>query len=176
LDAISDGSLAEAFPLGVGVHSVAGFRTYEAREFAGILGDTVVGKRGRWVGIKYAVHWTNHGADRNPEGFREIEVALIVRGHGHDGSRAIVDQHKVTDPDGDFLAAIRIDGVVAGEDAVLGDVSGAHLLARINHVPGLGAAGVIEKLLRERVFGGQDHAGGAVNGVDSRADDANFIA
>src|ERR1700722_1846787 len=30
----------------------------------------------------------------------ELEVALVVRGHGHDGSRAVFQEHEIADPDG----------------------------------------------------------------------------
>jgi len=38
-------------------------------------------------------------------------------GHAADDlrARAVVDQHKIADPNGDFLAAIRIDRVVTGK-------------------------------------------------------------
>ena len=57
----------------------------------------------------------------------EFEVALVVRGDGHDGAGAVAHQDEVADPDGDLLAAVRIDGVVAGEEAFLFDVAGTVL-------------------------------------------------
>ena len=42
---------------------------------------------------------------------RELEVALVVRGHRHDRARAVVHQDVVGDPDRDRLAVHRVDGV-----------------------------------------------------------------
>ena len=53
----------------------------------------------------------------------ELEIALIVRRHGHDRAGAVAHQHEVADPDRHLLAAVRIDGVVAGEEAFLLDVA-----------------------------------------------------
>src|SRR5581483_675556 len=113
-------------------------------------------------------YWTNDGPDRNSKSFGEIEIALIVRRNGHDRARAIVDQHEIAHPDGNFLATVRIDGVMPREYAVLDDVSRTHLLARINHLPSLRAARIIEELLRERMLRRQDQASGAVDGIDAR--------
>ena len=99
-----------------------------------------------------------------------------MRGNGHDRAGAVVDQHEVADPDGDLFAAVRIDGVVAGEYAVFDDVSGAHLLARIDHLPGFGTASVVEQLLRQWMLRRENDARSAVDGVDARGEDANFFA
>ena len=47
----------------------------------------------------------------------EFEVALVVRGDGHDGSCAVAHEDIVGYPDRDFLAVDGIDGEGAGEDA-----------------------------------------------------------
>ena len=47
----------------------------------------------------------------------KFEIALVVGGHGHDGSGAVFHQHEVADPDGDFFAAKGIGGVASGEEA-----------------------------------------------------------
>ena len=57
--------------------------------------------------------------DRQAEPLREREVALVVRGHGHDRAGAVVHQHVVGDPDRDPLVVHGVDGVEAGEDARL---------------------------------------------------------
>ena len=46
---------------------------------------------------------------RQPVRLRELEVALVVRGHGHDRAGAVVHQHVVGDPDRDPLAVDRVD-------------------------------------------------------------------
>ena len=42
---------------------------------------------------------------------RELVVALVVRGHGHDRAGAVLHQHVVGDPDRDRLAVDGIDHV-----------------------------------------------------------------
>ena len=50
---------------------------------------------------------------------REGEVALVVRGHGHDRAGAVVHQDVVGDPDRDARVVHGVDRVEAGEDAGL---------------------------------------------------------
>src|SRR5439155_548828 len=45
---------------------------------------------------------------------REREVALIVRGHGHDRARSVSDQDVVGDPDRNLLTVDRVDRERAG--------------------------------------------------------------
>ena len=59
------------------------------------------------------------GTNRQVELLREFEIALVVRGHGHDRAGAVAHQHVVGDPDRDLLVVHRIDRVGAGEDAGL---------------------------------------------------------
>ena len=47
----------------------------------------------------------------------EFEIALIVRGHRHDGARAIGDHDVIRDPNGYGFIIDRVDGIGAGEDA-----------------------------------------------------------
>src|ERR1700676_5344605 len=122
LNPICDGGLAEALLFGVRVHPAAGFSAREAREFAGVLGDSVVGESGLRVALKYSIYRSNHGTDRNAKSLSEIKIAIVVRRHSHDRARAVVDQYEIADPDGDFLTAIRMDSVVPGEYAVFADV------------------------------------------------------
>ena len=66
----------------------------------------------------------DHPDDRQVERLGELEVALVVAGHGHDRAGAVAHQHVVGDPDRDRLAVDGIDRVGAGEHAglVLGQV------------------------------------------------------
>ena len=64
---------------------------------------------------------------RQPERAREVQVALVVRGHGHDRAVAVVGQHVVGGPDRDALAVDRVDRVAAQEDAGLVLVGGQPL-------------------------------------------------
>ena len=52
--------------------------------------------------------WTTM-RDRQVVLARELEVALVVRRHGHDGAGAVLAQHEVRDPDRHRLAGERID-------------------------------------------------------------------
>ena len=58
---------------------------------------------------QFAVHRTDHRTDRDAVLRAEFEVALVVRGHGHDRAGAVAHQHEVADPDRHLLAAERID-------------------------------------------------------------------
>ena len=60
------------------------------------------------------------GADRQVEGARELEVALVAKGHRHDGAGAVAHQDVVGDPDRDALVGDGVHGVAAGEDAGAG--------------------------------------------------------
>ena len=51
------------------------------------------------------------GTDRQAELLGELEVALVVRRHGHDRAGAVADEHVVGDPDRHRLAVHRIDRV-----------------------------------------------------------------
>ena len=96
-----------------------------------------------------------------------------MRGDGHDGAGAVAHEDEVGDPDGDLLAAVGVDGVVAGEEAFLIDIAGVAAGARIDHGFGAGLEAGIEQGLVERVLGREDDAGGAVDGVDARGEDAD---
>ncbi len=57
--------------------------------------------------------------DRQLELPGKLEIALVVRRHGHDRAGAVAGQHIVGDPDRHRLVVDRIDGIRAGEDAGL---------------------------------------------------------
>ncbi len=104
----------------------------------------------------------------------EFEIALIVRGHGHDGAGAVTHEDEVADPDGDLVAVEGIDGEGAGDEAFLFDIAGVLIGAGVDH--GFGARFLfgVEQRLVERMFGREDDAGGAVDGVDAGGEDADF--
>ena len=132
------------------------------------------------LGVVLAARSGHDAPDRQPELARELEVALVVRGHGHDGAGPVGGQHVVRDPDGDPLAVDRVDrlradrhpGLLAlGRQALdLGlpprplDI-GPHRLA----VLGSG------HLVHERVLRRQDHEGHAKQGVRARGVDAHRL-
>ncbi len=113
LDAKCDGGFSETFRFGFGGHDAARFVAGESGVRAGLFDDAIVGKRffhGGGIG-QSAVDGTDNRADGDAVLLAELEVALVVRGNGHDGAGAVAHQHEVADPDGELLAAIRIDGV-----------------------------------------------------------------
>ena len=71
--------------------------------------------------VDLAVRRPHDLADRELERRREVEVALVVRRHGHDRARPVVRQDVVGDVDRQPLAVHGIDRVEAGEDARLLD-------------------------------------------------------
>ena len=84
-----------------GLERLAGRR--QAVEPAGVHHDPVAG-----VGLAQraprARGRRDHLDDRQAVLRGELEVALVVRRHGHDGAGAVGHQHVVRDPDGDLLA------------------------------------------------------------------------
>ena len=65
-----------------------------------------------------------------PYFFGEFQVALVVGGDAHDRAGAVVHEDVVGDPDGHLLPVVRIDRVVAGEEALLLDQADVSRLAR----------------------------------------------
>jgi len=61
----------------------------------------------------------DHGNDRDLEPLGKLKVAGVVRRHGHDGSRAVGDQHVIGNPNRHFLVVDRIDGGRARKHARL---------------------------------------------------------
>ena len=120
-------------------------------------------------------------ADRQPELLGEREVALVVRGHGHDRAGAVAGQHVVGDEDRDPLAVDRVDGIGAqrhpgllavGRQAVdlgpaprLLDV-GRDLLAPIR----------VREAVDQRVLRGEDHERRPEQRVGSGREDAQGVA
>jgi hypothetical protein len=49
----------------------------------------------------------------------KLEVACVVRWHGHDGAGTVAGEDVIRDPDGNFFTVDRIDGISAGENAGL---------------------------------------------------------
>ena len=107
----------------------------------------------------------------------ELEVALVVARHGHDGAGAVLHQHVVGDPDRDLLAGGRVDGVAAGEDAgllPLAHLAGDQVLRRGGLAVRLDrrrAASARDQAVHQRVLGRQHHEGGAEDGVGPGGED-----
>ncbi len=144
----------------------------EAVELAGVNGDAV-GRVDLAAGEDLlcffpgdVVPRLDDGGDRKVVFDGELEVALVVGRHGHDGAGAVGGEHIVGDPDGDRLVVHRIEGVAAGEDAglflgQLGAVQlalGGGLVAVGSHRVSILRRG---EALDKRMLGGDHHVGGA---------------
>ena len=118
---------------------------------------------------------------RQVELLRELEIPLVVRGHGHDRSGAVAHHDVVGDPDGDLFLIHRVDGVSSGEDAglVLVEVAAVHVgLARA--VIDVGGDGGLLPGGRdrgdERVLRREDHVSGSEKGVGPGREDSDLMA
>jgi hypothetical protein len=65
----------------------------------------------------HAAVGTDDLADRQAEGAREIEVALVVSRDGHDGAGSVRSEHVIGDPDGNRFAVHGIDACASREHA-----------------------------------------------------------
>ena len=70
-------------------------------------------------------------ADREVERLREVVVALVVGGHGHDRAGAVLHQHVVGDEHRDPLTVDGVDDRAAERDAGLGALGVGALLAAL---------------------------------------------
>ncbi|MCG3161395.1 MAG: hypothetical protein JMDDDDMK_02578 [Acidobacteria bacterium] len=112
---------------------------------------------------------------------RELEVAFVVRGHGHNRARAVTGQNEIGRPDWQFLAAERIDDEQAGVDslffAAFGDAvfrrNGFLLLdERFQFIARLARC---DQFINQLVFGRDDHRVRAEDRVNARGEDADFF-
>ena len=73
----------------------------------------------------------NDPNDWQGEHGRELEVALVMPWHGHDGARAVLHEHVIGNPDRDGRTRGRVRRVASGEDAglLLGHFSRDQILA-----------------------------------------------
>ncbi|OUD85750.1 hypothetical protein BC477_15185 [Clavibacter michiganensis subsp. michiganensis] len=145
------------------------------RELA-VLRDDADGARDGLRGVDDDPH-------RQVEGAREVEVALVVRGDGHDGARAVVGEHVVGGPDGDPLAVDRVDRRAAERDAGLRAV-GRGALDLVEALRALQVAAepladlvrrALDELRRQVAVGRDDHEGGAVQRVRTRGEDRDGL-
>ncbi len=127
------------------------------------LGERALGARRR----------RDHLDDRQTVLGGELEVALVVCRHGHDGAGAVAHQHVVADPDGDLEAVHRVDRGGAGEHAALlllgRQALDLALAPRLVLVGGDGRPLLRSRqLVDQRVLGRQDHVRGAEQRVGPR--------
>ena len=104
--------------------------------------------------------------------FAELKVALVVRRDSLHITRAVSHQDEVGDPDRNFVAGERVEGVAFGEDTFFFHLAG-HLLARglptkfVNFFLDGGSAGDFgNQFFDHRTAGRKKHGGDAVDGVN----------
>ncbi len=111
----------------------------------------------------------------------KIEVALVMRGDGHDRAGAVAHQDVIGDPDRDPLTVDRVDCVTASEDAGLFAV-GCFTLD-VAHQFGFLLIGFDRAFLfrsgqlsHQVMFRRQDHEGGAPERVGTGGEDFDLVA
>ena len=110
----------------------------------------------------------------------ELEVALVVRRHGHDRAGAVVHQDVVGDPDRDPGVVDGVDRVEPGEDAGL-LLAGCALLALLRRcVPRVGPQGLavrrgLGEPLDQRVLGREDEERRAEERVRAGREDGHVL-
>jgi hypothetical protein len=138
------------------------------------MGDVRIGHLVAGVGPRRR----DDASDRQVELARELEVALVVRGHGHDRAGAVAGQHIVGGKDRDALAVDRVDRVGADRDAGLVAVRRQSVDLRasarlfdvgIDLGPPVGG----RQLGDQRVLRGEHHERGPEQGVGSRREHAD---
>ncbi len=110
---------------------------------------------------------------------RKVEVALIVRRHGHDGAGAVLRQHEVGDPDWHFFAGERVAGLAArveplfpGQPRVaIEGTEPAELAAKRRR-----GRALRRKPLDERMLGSQQDERRPVDRVDAGREDLDGVA
>ena len=129
--------------------------------------------------------------DRQSERLREVPVALVLAGHGHDGPGAVAHQHVVGDEHRQRLAVRRVGGSGTQEHAGLVAIRG--LAIELALAGGRGAVGldgflrrrgtagpsrvgalgpgVGQEVVDHRVLRGQHHVGGSEERVGPRGED-----
>ena len=100
-------------------HGLLPGRHGQAIETARIDHDAIADERLGQGRLRRFARRRDDAHDGEVEGARELEVALVVPGHGHDGARAIVHEHVVRHPDGYGGSIHRVGGVAAKKDAGL---------------------------------------------------------
>ena len=113
------------------------------------------------------LHHLHHGKS---ELRRKLEVSVVVRGHSHDGARAVRPEHVIRHPHGHVLARQRVCSVRAREHArlLLGEFGAlqVRLSRRREHVLLHGFLLFVRgERVHERVLRGDDEVGGAEEGV-----------
>ena len=158
-------------------HAVEALAEGEPRVLAGVDDDGVllVGPGGDLDVHLGVVGGGDDLADGKSEPERELVVALVVAGHGHDRAGAVAHEHEVRDPHRQALAVERVDRVHAERHAAL--LHRLQLGRRGAAVPALlDERGDVVAPFRdrrgERVLGRHRHERRAVHGVGAGGEDA----
>src|ERR1700687_4601 len=116
-DPILHRSLADALLLYVVRDAFESRFAVEAVELAAVDHDSRLDMSAVDVARGVRARWHDHPADGQVELTREIEVALVVRGNGHDRAGAVRDQHVIGNPDRHLLAVEGLDRIRTGGSA-----------------------------------------------------------
>ena len=123
------------------------------------------------LGVQGPVRRLNHHDEGQAVLLGELEVALVVGGHGHDAAGAVVGQHEIRGEDGHSLVGHRVQAMGIEKNPFLFIVFRRphHLVLLLDLVderPHLLFPGFpLHQLHDERVLRGDEHEGRAVNGV-----------
>ena len=155
-----------------------GLDVRQAVEAAGVRHHPRAGvSLGHGGGVQVALRRLNHHDDLQPVFLRELEIALIVGRHRHDGSRAVGHQRKIGGVDGHPAAIHGVEAEGAGENALLfvalqglvGAVLAGDPLDKCQDLGLLGFA--LAQLRHQGVLRRQAHEGRPAHGVLTRGED-----
>ncbi len=187
---VLDGAGADAVGLEPCDDGLLGVGHVEAVQVVAVDQRSVTGERG--LGQVTALDDLD---DVETEGGRELPVALVVAGHGHDRAGAVAGEHVVGDEHRQLVPVDRVHGVDAEEDAGLllvllalevglgrdrRAVRGDGLGRRGGPAgpPGIDALGPLRchQPVDQVVLGGQRHVGGTEQRVRTRGEHLDAVA
>ena len=169
LDAGGDGGLG-----GFAVHTVEGGGIGDDPRLDIGLGHLLQNKILLWI--------LDHQQYRDAVFSGKFKVTLVVRGHCHHRSSAVIHQHIVGHPDLHFVAVQRIETVSAAENTFLGGVfRGAQELVLVDHlvakVMQFAVVRVfLQPFLHQRMLRRQGHEGDSIDGVRAGGEDGDALA
>ena len=106
----------------------------------------------------------------------EVEVALVVGGHGHNRAGAVFGKDEVAEPNRNLTAREGVEAVGAGEDAFFFEAVGlavdaVHVVGPLDKGAGFSFVGLAaDERLDERMLGGQRHESHAKERVGPRGE------
>ena len=150
----------------------------EARVRPRVHGPAVAGEE--FTRLRGAVRWLDDRDHIESEGLRELEIAVVVGRHRHDGAGAVGGEDVVCHPDRHGPPRERVDHVRTGKHARLlaGQISavevalaGGRLAIGGDRLPLLWGGEYVE----QRMLRGHDHVGHAVEGVGASGVDPQDV-